>query len=313
MSCAWRADLSGDCGVLLDRAAKGVTMRKGMKPEAGRTRDAAARKRFVNAIGAEVVRFQDVSSAFDDLAAEILAVERRDLPVMTVLLHAGATPVSALPLALQERRSAVVLTLDRLELAGYVRRRMVGQQMHIELTEHARQWIGRLWEPLREEGGALLQTYATGDLATMSAFMSRATAIQERHIRRLRRWLTMPSTRARRAHLRGGLPPAALQRIRVFVEANLERTIRLADLAVRAGLSRYHFARVFRVATGTTPRRFVEERRVERARQLIIESDSSLADIALQSGLGTQSRLTSAFKKRTGFTPAEYRRGRRRR
>jgi AraC family transcriptional regulator len=289
---------------LLEVAVKESTVRKGS--------DAAARNDYVDAIGAEVMRFQDASATFDDLAAEILAVERCDLPLMTMLLYGGAAPADVLPATLQQPRSAVVVTLDRLELAGYARRRMIGQQMHIELTDHARQWIHRLWEPLREEGGALLQTYSTRELAAMTAFMSRATAIQERHIRRLRRWLTMPSTRARRAHLRGGLPPAAVQRIRVFVEGNLERPIRLADLAARAVLSRYHFARAFRVATGMTPRRFVEERRVERARQLIAESDSPLADIALQSGFGTQSRLSAAFKKGTGFTPAAYRRGRRR-
>jgi AraC family transcriptional regulator len=59
-----------------------------------------------------------------------------------------------------------------------------------------------------------------------------------------------------------------------------------------------------------TPRAFVEERRVERAKHLIKESDLSLADVAAGCGLGTQSRLTTTFKRRTGFTPAEYRRGR---
>ena len=101
--------------------------------------------------------------------------------------------------------------------------------------------------------------------------------------------------------------------MQLFVEANLDRTIRLSDLAGRAELSLYHFARAFRISAGQTPRAFVEQRRVERAKQLIVQSHRSLADVAMECGFGTfgtQSRLTTTFKRRTGFTPAEFRRGR---
>jgi AraC family transcriptional regulator len=102
-----------------------------------------------------------------------------------------------------------------------------------------------------------------------------------------------------------------LRRVQLFVEANLARPIHIADLAERAGLSEYHFARAFKTSAGSTPRAFVEGRRVEMARQLIGESDHSLAEIAIETGLGSQSRLTTAFRLATGFTPAAYRRARR--
>ena len=60
-----------------------------------------------------------------------------------------------------------------------------------------------------------------------------------------------------------------------------------------------------------TPRAFVEQRRVERASLLLRESDQAIARIAVDTGFGTQSRLTSVFKRRTGFAPAVFRRGRR--
>lgn len=278
-----------------------------------RRTDAPARDEFVELIGTEVVRFQEESAAFDDIAARILALDRGDLPCMTMLLFGGAASVDQLTAALRVRRSAVTATIERLQLAGYARRRPDGpgrNEARVELTEHARQWIERIWEPLREEGGRLLRGYSTDDLALMGTFLVRAREVQERQARRLRKWLDLPTSPARKSHLRGGLSPAALRRVQLFVEANLERPIHLDDLARRAELSLYHFARAFKLSAGMTPRAFVEQRRIERARQLLNQSPHSLAEIAVASGFGTQSRLTTTFKRQTGFTPAQYRRGR---
>ncbi len=258
------------------------------------------------------MRFQEESTAFDDAAAGILALERSDLPCMTMLLFGGPAPIDRLSAALHLQRRVVTATVDRLQLAGYARSRREGDESWIELTAHARQWIERIWAPLREEGVRLLRSYSARDLALMSAFMTRACEVQERQVRRLRKWLELPPSEARQPHLRGGLSPAALQRVQIFVEANLDRPLQLADLARRAELSRYHFARAFKTSAGRTPRAFIEQRRIERARRLIRESTESLAQIAVETGFGTQSRLTSTFKRRTGFTPGEYRRGRRR-
>src|SRR6266581_730743 len=216
--------------------------------------DAAARRQMIQLIGTQVVRFQDESAAFDDVAAQILALHRSDLACMTLLLFGGAASVDQLTAALHVRRGAITATVERLQLAGYARRRPEVDEPRIELTEHARQWIERIWEPLREEGGRLLARYSTRDLAVMSTFMVRAREVQERQVRRLRKWLELPSSPAGKTHLRGGLSPAALRRVQLFVEANLERTIHLKDLAGRAGLSLYHFARAFRMSAGTTPR-----------------------------------------------------------
>src|SRR6476659_5855359 len=270
--------------------------------------DAPSRRKLLQTIGMQVVRFQEESAAFDDVAARLLALHRSDLACMTMLLFGGAASVDQLTAALHVQRGDVTATVERLQLAGYARHRPEIGGARIELTEHARQWIERIWEPVREGGDRLLKSYSTRDLTVMSTFMVRAGAVQERQIRRLRKWLELQSP-ARAAHISGGLPPAALRRVRLFVEANLERTIHLTDLAGRAELSLHHFARAFKTSAGMTPRAFVEDRRIERAKQLINETHHSLADVAVECGFGTQSRLTTRFKRRTGFTPAEYRRG----
>jgi AraC family transcriptional regulator len=295
----------------LGRAA-GICNDDGMQqPSRARRRGGAqSRQKVLQAIGMQVVRFQEESAAFDDVAARILALHRSDLACMTMLLFGGAASVDQLAAALHVPRGAVTATVGRLQLAGYARRRAESGGARTELTEHARRWIERIWGPVREDGDRLLRSYSTRDLTVMSTFMIRAGAVQERQIRRLREWLAIPSSPARATHLRGGLSPAALRRVQLFVEANLERTIHLTDLAGRAELSLHHFARAFRTSAGVTPRAFVEERRIERAKQLINETRHSLAEVAVECGFGTQSRLTTRFKRRTGFTPAEHRRGR---
>ena len=263
----------------------------------------------MQAIGHAVSRFQESSYAFDDVAAEILALDRRDLSCMTMLLFGGAATADELAAGLHLSRGAVTTTLERLQLAGYARFQP-GGGARIELTEHARKWIERIWAPLRKDGRRLLEQFPTAQLTLFTTFMRQACEIQEVRTRHLRKWLQVPLSPARRTHLRGGLSPAALRRVQLFVEANLGRAIHLHDLAARAALSPFHFARAFKTSAGMTPRAYVEQRRIEHAKRLLAESTQSLAAVAVETGFGSQSRLTSTFRRRTGFTPGEYRRGR---
>src|SRR6266568_9614528 len=122
--------------------------------------DAMSRRQMVQWMGTQVVRFQEESAAFDDVAAQILALHRSDLACMTMLLFGGAASVDQLTAALHVRRGAITATVERLQLAGYARRRPEIGGARIELTEHARGWIERIWEPLREEGDRLLGSYS---------------------------------------------------------------------------------------------------------------------------------------------------------
>lgn len=106
---------------------------------------------------------------------------------------------------------------------------------------------------------------------------------------------------------RGGLAPAARRRVLDYIEANLDRPLVLGDLAGVAGLSAYHFARMFKRAVGESPHGFVLRRRVERARRMIA-AGSPLADVALACGFSGQSHFTARFRAVTGLTPGRFQR-----
>jgi AraC family transcriptional regulator len=103
--------------------------------------------------------------------------------------------------------------------------------------------------------------------------------------------------------------PRALRLIDEYIEANLGADMRIGDLAALAGMSRFHFARVFRATVGTTPHRYVLERRLERARRLLKTTAAAVRDIAVVTGFADQSHLTRLMKRRFGVTPGVLRSG----
>lgn len=106
--------------------------------------------------------------------------------------------------------------------------------------------------------------------------------------------------------VRAGLASNILRRIDDWIETNLDRTIRLDELAMLANLSEFHFHRMFRVSRGVAPHAWVMERRVDRAR-ILLQSDRPIAEIAVACGFSSQSHLTRVFRHQTGRTPANYR------
>lgn len=107
----------------------------------------------------------------------------------------------------------------------------------------------------------------------------------------------------------GGLQPDQLRRIEAYVEENLARNLSLHELSQQLGMNLYFFVRSFRRSTGLPPHQYVLRRRVERAKGFLLDSDISIADIALRCGFATQSHLTATFNRLTNVTPGEYRRG----
>ncbi|WP_434348755.1 helix-turn-helix domain-containing protein [Myxococcus virescens] len=256
------------------------------------------RPALLEQIGSDVVQFQDASAEFDATVGKVLALGRADLACLTQIHFGGPTPLGAVA------READVA---RLELAGYVQREAAGGGQRLVLTSHAREWIDTLWGPLQADGHQLMAGLPEEHLRIVAGFLKAARAIQDRHVARVARLLQEPGT-SRAARQRGGLSPAALRRVQLYVEAHLAEPIRVGELATRSGLSVFHFTRAFRQSTGMTPHAWVQQRRVERARELLSNASLPLGDIALAVGFSSQSHFTTVFRRLTGLTPAVIRR-----
>lgn len=105
----------------------------------------------------------------------------------------------------------------------------------------------------------------------------------------------------------GALQPWRLKRVTSFIDHNIDSPLSLDCLAQAAGLSRMHFAALFRKATGLRPHDYVVRRRIEIAQQLLSGSQTPIVAIALTVGFQSQAHFTTVFKRVLGITPHRWR------
>lgn len=105
----------------------------------------------------------------------------------------------------------------------------------------------------------------------------------------------------------GGLSQAMVRRIQDYMEDRLSETIDVAQLAAVAGLSPFHFSRIFRQATGSSPYQHLMQRRIARAKRLLTETDLLVTDIGFRCGFSSATHFSASFRKATGLTPLAFR------
>jgi AraC family transcriptional regulator len=98
-----------------------------------------------------------------------------------------------------------------------------------------------------------------------------------------------------------------LRLVRDYIEAELSNSLKLEDLAAVIHVSSFHFARMFKTATGQTPHAYVTRLRLERAQDLLRHSDLSIAKIARTVGFSSKSHFAAIFLRSTGLTPNLFR------
>lgn len=117
----------------------------------------------------------------------------------------------------------------------------------------------------------------------------------------------------------GGAAPAAARpaqalapmheaRAKEMLRSHLDGRIAIADVADACQLSRSHFTRAFRLATGHTPHDWLQAQRLARARELLRASDLPLAEVATACGFADQSHFTRVFSRAEGVPPGQWRR-----
>ena len=116
----------------------------------------------------------------------------------------------------------------------------------------------------------------------------------------LRQYSTAPRTPV-------GLASRPLQRVIDYINEHLQDELSLFELSRLATLSPHHFATAFKASTGISPHRYVIERRIDRARDLLRQDEKTISEIAYAVGFSSQSHLTANFRRTTGVTPRRFR------
>jgi len=147
-------------------------------------------------------------------------------------------------------------------------------------------WMMQAEERDAYPGGRLFTDSLAGALAArLLALQSRGAPAHERPARALPAW--------------------RLGHVLDYIEAHLDQPLSLAELARVAGFSLSHFKPLFKNATGLPVHRYVLERRVERARDLLLRGERRMGEIALEAGFSHASHMARCMRRVLGASPAQ--------
>jgi len=124
--------------------------------------------------------------------------------------------------------------------------------------------------------------------------------LRKERIRRIARTANAPA-------VTGGLTPWQISRVLHYVENNLSICISVAKMAAHAKLSESHFSRAFQLTFHDSPYNYVLRQRLNISQILMLCTDSSLSEIALEIGMVDQAHFSNTFKRFYGVTPKVWR------
>src|SRR6476619_892914 len=109
----------------------------------------------------------------------------------------------------------------------------------------------------------------------------------------------------------GGMAPHKLRQAIALIDHHLsdeeEGRVALRVIARAVRMSYFHFSRAFKQSMGMTATTYIAERRIERAKRMLEETELPISEIALRSGFSSQSHFTTAFRRLAGATPKAFR------
>ena len=105
----------------------------------------------------------------------------------------------------------------------------------------------------------------------------------------------------------GKLPTHLLVKVQDYIQVNDTENIAIADLANLTGYSSVHFTRMFKNATGQTPREYLMHHRINKAKHLLVNKELSIIEVAYQSGFSSHAHFSTQFRRLVGTPPQAYR------
>ena len=105
-----------------------------------------------------------------------------------------------------------------------------------------------------------------------------------------------------------GIPPRRLGRIVEYIQNNLDKPLAVSVLSKMGEMSQSHFSKLFKLSTGLAPHQFVLQERINRAKELLLQGDAKIVDIALGVGFENQAHFTTVFGNLVGMTPRQFQR-----
>lgn len=105
--------------------------------------------------------------------------------------------------------------------------------------------------------------------------------------------------------------PSTVPEVRAYIDRHYAKPLTVAHLAHRAGRSPFHFIRAFRAECGLTPHQYLRERRLARARELLVTTPLPVTEICDAVGFQSLGSFSALFRRLTGESPAAYRAARR--
>ena len=119
--------------------------------------------------------------------------------------------------------------------------------------------------------------------------------------------LSRYGTRSEDRRSGGILTDARLARVIEYMSCHFAEALTLEQLAAEACISKYHFARLFRERVGQSPHRYLAELRLDAAQRMLVSSDLSIAEVAVECGYSTATHFSTAFARRFGMPPTSAR------
>ncbi|HEX3076821.1 MAG TPA: AraC family transcriptional regulator [Lachnospiraceae bacterium] len=92
-----------------------------------------------------------------------------------------------------------------------------------------------------------------------------------------------------------------------YIEEHISETIRLNDIALSVGYSKYHLNRIFLNETGQTIGKYIQMKRLTESANELLAKHTSIAEVAQNAGYSSQQAYTLAFRQFYGYTPQLYR------